>query len=191
MLLSYIYICPMSRGVRCLFCSPLFFLTPQKKRSQNIMSIDPSRIQLVLPPGGFPTRTVGVSNHRDATILGARGWAVGKGEKCWTNSLNSWAGNGNENLNVKFNNGKSFFFEGRSVFFVTDLQKLCVFFWGEGRELFVENGMDFGSYRGNPQYSATKLQNPPESHWWHWLFVTVVSGRQLALENSLEKWAKS
>lgn len=80
--------------------------------------------------------------------------------------------------------------EGR-FFFVTDLQKLCVFFLGEGRELFVENGMDFGSYRGNPQYSATKLQNPPESHWWHWLFVTVVSGRQLALENSLEKWAKS
>ena len=26
------------------------------------------------------------------------GW---KGEKCWKNSLNSWAGNGNENLNVK------------------------------------------------------------------------------------------
>lgn len=55
---------------------------PPRKRSQNIMSIDPSRIQLVLPPGGFPTCTVGVPNHRDATILGARGWAVGKGEKC-------------------------------------------------------------------------------------------------------------
>ena len=103
-----LYICHMSICVRCLFCSPLFFLTPQKKRSQNIMSIDPSRIQLVLPPGGFTTCTVGVSNHRDATILGARGWAVGKvksvektpstpgPEMGMRISMSSW------NVNVKF-----------------------------------------------------------------------------------------
>lgn len=60
----------------CLACFvPNYSLSEPKKKCPNNTSCLLSHTDAAcVATGGFPTCAVGVPNHRDATILGTRGW---------------------------------------------------------------------------------------------------------------------